>query len=664
MRHAPSEASGGFDFPQVAPEHVHMQRLLANAMGFANPSNGLIDAASGYPVEGWNHEPERGLYLRSFTQLTAIGEWLELLANVAAGQADSPHLSRGEALRQMEQTVTSLLADQADPAISHKGLLVNFLGLESAGRVGPLSEEVEKRRFVEEFGEEPAGRIWSALAARGWILPQQDGSFAKVSRQGEYGERFFTGELASFSTPAVRAKIMAILDERVVQIIFGDNANLTASAAKAIGALRHSSLKDDPQAVLLCERLERFIERQQEGYRFLYDPATGTFFFGWNATQRRFTGWQDGEGRWITGRMNYLVNEFRGPLLFVVQRFELPDEAVKNCGVTLKPYRTADGRDLYTLATWHGSAFQLLGLSLFMQELEQPGWRETLENGVAAYLDYSDRHRLPGFLSESYSGRDTQYTGDIGLPDLAVTDHPRLTDAPSLYTLGTAYSISPEAVEALLAKHWKTIRLLFTDHGPWEGFNTTQNEPIRFQTSAHTLALIVGGIGTAGENMQRYLTWRGVTSLSRVTGEGRPGDAVDFLGGGTQWIGWSPVGDSIEVLHWRAGGRIRGEAVRQGAVTIKTLQPVSLSNGALLLRYRAATPLTNAVLTLSGGPLEFENRIHLRLDATETEREIRIPLPGTPGLEQIGEQVLRFGDPQRPLPVDVTISGWEFLPAP
>jgi hypothetical protein len=659
--HVPPPASPDeFNFPLVKPEHERMQSLLANAMGYLKPENGLVDPASGYPMEGWNQDSERALYLRSFTQLTSIGERLEVLANIAAGYADNPYISGEEALNQLQLMTTSLLHDQTDPKVSAKGLLGNFLGFSPDGRMGPLSDEVQKQKFVDAFGAEQGGQIWDALVAKKWIFPQQDGSFAKVPRKGDYGDKFFTGELAPFSESNTCAKIMAVLDTRVVQIIFGDNANLTASAAKTIGALRHSTLRDEPLAAKLRDKLEQFIANQEEGYRYLYDAESGTFAFGWNATHDRFTGWEDSNGKWIVGRMNYFVNEFRGPLCFVVQRFDLPADAVKNCGFKIKPYRMADGRDFYTLATWEGSAFQSLGLSLFMQELDAPGWRENLENSVAINLDFSTRHELPGFLSEAYSGNGVEYTGSIGIPDVAVTGHPRITNAPSLYTLGTAYEVSPDAVEAFLSSHWKTVRRLFTDHGPWEGFNTTQNKVIEFQTSAHTLALILGGIGSSEENMQRYLTWQGITSLAKVQGgESAP---FNFFSERVQWISWSPTGDSIEALRWRNGYRLRADAVRNGAVTVKPAKPVSLSNGVLLIRYRAAKPL-NTVITLTGGPTAFQNEIFARFDATGAEKEIRVPMPGTPGLESVSELVIRFGDERNPVPVDLTFSGFEFVPA-
>jgi len=652
----------GFNFPLINPQHQNMQRLLINAMGYLNPKHGLVDPLSGYPVEGWNQDPERGLYLRSFTQLTAIGERLELLANIAAGYADNPYISGTAAKDQLELMLSSLLADQYDPQVSASGLLGNFLGFDATGRIGPLSDEVQKQKFVDVFGAEQAAQIWAALVARRWIIPQQDGSFAKIPRKGDYGDRFFTGELAPFAQRNTTAKIMAVLDSRVVQIVFGDNANLTASAAKAIGALLHSSIQNDPAAIRLRAKLEQFIAGQAEGYQQLYDKNSGSFFFGWNATQDRYTGWEDSNGKWIVGHMDYLVNEFRGPLMFVVRRFGLPTAAVKHSGFKIKPYAMADGVDVYTLATWNGSAFESLGLSLFMQELDAPGWRENLENSVDIEIDFSTRHNLPGFLSEAYSGNDLEYTGNIGIPDVAVTDHPRITDAPSLYSLGTAYSIRPDKIERFVEANQKRIEGLFTDHGPWEGFNTTQDKAIEFQTTAHTLALILGAIGSAEQNMQRYLTWKGIDSP--IYGHGANSGVVYFLDQRVTWIPWSPTGDSLEVLRVENGIRISADAVRNSAITVKPPpdEGINLSNGALLIRYRAATPL-DVVMTLVGGPSVFPNEIFTRFNVADAEHEIRIPMPATPGLEGVTELVFRFGDERAPLPVELTITGFEFVPA-
>ena len=133
-----------FAFPGIAKEHPHMRMLVANAFQYVAPGRGTIDAASSYPVEGWNHDPPQGLFLRSFTQLTAIGTWVDLLANIAAGQADNPYISRKEALDDLLRVVRTMRHDQHDPGVSAMGLLGNFLGFDGPRRIGPLAGDVAK----------------------------------------------------------------------------------------------------------------------------------------------------------------------------------------------------------------------------------------------------------------------------------------------------------------------------------------------------------------------------------------------------------------------------------------------------------------------------------------------------------------------------------------
>ena len=99
--------------------------------------------------------------------------------------------------------------------------------------------------------------------------------------------------------------------------------------------------------------------------------------------------------------------------------------------------------EVLALAPWEGSAFQALGLGLWLNEPDRPGWRTLLHNAVAIELDFAARKKLPGFLSESYTGNGTQYTGNVGIPEITVSPNPRITDAASLYTLGVAYQVAP-----------------------------------------------------------------------------------------------------------------------------------------------------------------------------------------------------------------------------
>ncbi|MBV8487275.1 MAG: hypothetical protein JO161_03245, partial [Planctomycetaceae bacterium] len=487
-----SHEDRGFSFPTVPPEHHHARMLLENALLYFAPENGMVDPVSGYPREGWNQDPARGLYLRSFTQLTAIGQYMELLANIAAGTCGTPYLSRQEALRNLAHLVKSLREDQRDPKLSDSGLLGNFLDLASGKRLGPLTADVEKHKIQAVFGTFKGEAIWRALEKKGWIIPRNQDQEADIQRSSNYGWDHFTGSLTPFSDSDTKQKIMDILDQRVVMIVFVDNANLSAAVAKTLGALNRPEIRDLPGVAALRQELEQFLDDQREGYLQLYDGKFGQFYFGRDATKDRHFGWVDVEGKWVTGHVDYLVNEFRGPATFVVTRFALPLEAIGNLGFKMKSYPMQNAPGLPVLAPWEGSAFQALGLDLSMTELERPSWRTLLENLVRVEVDYSRRNKLPGFLSESYSGEGLQYTGSIGIPEITVSSLPRITDAASLYTLGTAYAVAPQEIEHFLAANWPAISELLTPHGPWEGYNSGRKQVIQFQTTAHTLALILG----------------------------------------------------------------------------------------------------------------------------------------------------------------------------
>jgi hypothetical protein len=657
----PAQASSRF--PTVRSEHRHVRALLENAMRYLAPENGMIDAASGYPYEGWNQDPARGLYLRSFTQLTAIGQYMEILANVAAGNADTPFLSAESALAKLSRLVLSLRQDQVDPRLSSGKLLGNFLDLATGKRLGPLASEVEKRKFEDALGRQKGLAIWKALQQKGWIVSQNNDREGAIIRSASYGFDHFDGALASFGDGATKSRIMDILDQRVVLLVFIDNANLSGSVAKSIGALLRPGVKDRVEAVALRRELEAFLEVQREGYARLYDAKAGQFYFGWDATKDRLFGWTDLQGNWTTGHVDYLVNEFRGPATFVVARFGLPFDAIKNLGFKMKPYAMRDGREVYVLAPWEGSAFQALGLELSFSEGDRPGWQQLLKNVIEVEIDYATRHSLPGFLSESYSGEGVEYTGRIGIPDITVSPQPRFTSASSLYTLGTAYAVAPEDVEQFLAANWNIVSSLMTGHGAWEGFNAAKHEVIRFQTSAHTFALILGFLGTASEDMTRYLDQRGLRA--RVEEIFKPGDGADLLASDNQVFAWSDRANPIRSTRKSGAFHVEGERFKDGGIAFVTSRGdgVNLSGGLLTLRYRSGVPMKQAIIALkpSGGPSTsaglIPTEIFTRLANTgEREAEIAVPLPATPGLTRIKEVVISFGPDSNGGPIDLTVS--------
>jgi hypothetical protein len=304
-----------------------------------------------------------------------------------------------------------------------------------------------------------------------------------------------------------------------------------------------------------------------------------------------------------------------------------------------------------------------------MQELEHPAWRKILNDTADIEFDFANRQRLPGFLSEAYSGRGVEYTGIIGIPDLAITEQPRITNAPSLYTLGAASQIAPDKVEHFLETNWPAISRLFTKHGPWEGFDTESRTAIKYQTTAHTLALILGGIGSAPDNMRRYLEFKGL--YGNLLASYAPGDAVDFLSPEMQIIPWTSDGSPINFSRGENLLHIAGHPLRNGRVTLTVPQAggVNLSNGELLIRYRASTPVEHAVITLTkvqGGPYaepQFPTQIFVRFKATGNGvGEIHVPLPATPGLARTKELVLALGKDSEAMEADLTITALKFVP--
>ena len=152
---------------------------------------------------------------------------------------------------------------------------------------------VARQAFLERFDAPKGQAIWDALQSARWIAPRGDGSAAEIRRCEGYGWDRFTGPLAPFSDDETKRQVLELLDQRVVLIVFGDNANLSASVAKAIGALLRSDAADEPDVAAARRELEAFLDDQEAGYARLYDADAGQFFFGWDQTHGRHFGWEE-----------------------------------------------------------------------------------------------------------------------------------------------------------------------------------------------------------------------------------------------------------------------------------------------------------------------------------------------------------------------------------
>jgi hypothetical protein len=261
-----------------------------------------------------------------------------------------------------------------------------------------------------------------------------------------------------------------------------------------------------------------------------------------------------------------------------------------------------------------------------------------------------------------------QYTGAVGIPEITVSPRPRITDAASLYTLGVAYTIDPEAIERFLAANWSTISSLFTVHGPWEGYNVTRREPIRFQTTAHTLSLVLGLLGTGPANMKRYVDHAGLGE--RLSEHLRPGVAADLLAAESNVFAWANKDGQVRSGREGESFRVEGDAIRLLGIAFvpRTSAPLNLSGGHLRIRYRTRGAIDAVVIQLKPAGVAADSGLITKEIATRfadtagRDEEIVIPLPATLGLSRIKEVVISHEQPTASPKVDLTLTRFDFAP--
>ena len=185
---------------------------------------------------------------------------------------------------------------------------------------------------------------------------------------------------------------------------------------------------------------------------------------------------------------------------------------------------------------------------------------------------------------------------------------------------------------------------------------------IRFQTTAHTLALILGLLGTGSDHMKAYLESKGLGS--RLDEIFNPGDDVDLLSGGTQVFAWNGKESPIQSRREKNAFHARTDRINNAGIAFVPSSPhgANLSGGLLTLRYRSSVPIDQAIITLkpvgsspaANGLIPTEIFCHFA-NTGGRDHEIPIPLPATPGLTQIKEVVITFGPESQGRPIDLSI---------
>ena len=193
---------------------------------------------------------------------------------------------------------------------------------------------------------------------------------------------------------------------------------------------------------------------------------------------------------------------------------------------------------------------------------------------------------------------------------------------------------------------------------------------IKFQTTAHTLSLVLGFIGTGSEHMKRYLDSK---NLSHRLMESYPlGDDVDLLAEGIQVFAWSDQKAGVKSNREKSVFFVKGDRVARLGVAFITPRPegLNLSGGVMTIGYRSTQPLDGATITFkpanpnsSNVPALITKELFTRLSvAAASTSELSVMLPATPGLTNIKEVVITH-ESNTGQPVDLMIERFTVKPA-
>ena len=210
---------------------------------------------------------------------------------------------------------------------------------------------------------------------------------------------------------------------------------------------------------------------------------------------------------------------------------------------------------------------------------------------------------------------------------------------------------------------------LRTDHGPWEGYQVQKQKPIAFQTTAHTLSLLLGALGNGPENMQRYLAENQLEQ--KVARAFYPGAGIDFLSAGINRLTWSADGGKTELLPDPEVLTLRCESKSVAGLVLKLPenQPANISGNELILHYTSDQAVPEVRIKIprgtAPGPGVIPNEIITRFKVTDAAGEVlRIPLPTHPALTDIRSLEVNMIRSADALPVTLKINQLGTAPHP
>jgi|GEM_PF-2206427 len=223
--------------PLTQEEQTLRTSLITQNLDFFKDDVG-IDTASGLPLDFLNimempnpdpsAPPSTYPMPVGYTQPTAIGFYVEILAQIALGQITTPNISKADALTRLEKAISSLETIQT--SLGYKGL-IPFVNLKQGMTI---------------------------------MIPPTD--------------------------PMPPQMINAPYSPYSSTIGFGDNANLSQSIAAAVGLLENGTFSgaDLARATALISRFETILTKQAEGFSAFYDHGAKLFYASYDTGSRTF----------------------------------------------------------------------------------------------------------------------------------------------------------------------------------------------------------------------------------------------------------------------------------------------------------------------------------------------------------------------------------------
>ena len=405
---------------------------------------------------------------------------MELLANVVAGQADSPDLlARAGPGAASTHLVATLRRDQQRPDARLEGPARQLPrpGHRQAARPAGLRRR-EGRRSSTPSARRRARRSGRPCRPRGGSSRGTTDREAEIQR----GEQVRLGALRRPARPLRATSRRSGRSWRSSTSGSSWSSSATTptsptSAAKTIGALLPPEVagpargrRDPPRARSVPRRPEGRLRPPLRRRRPASSTSAGTPPGTASSAGRTC------QGNWTTGPHGLLRQRVprpgdvrRRPVRAPRRRDRQPrlqDEALPAAGRRGRSTPWPRGRARRS-RRW--------GWACRSTELESPSWRTLLGN-VGRRRDRLRRAQGPAGLPLRvvHRRRRPVHGRASASPRSPSRPGPRITDAASLYCLGVAYTIAPDKVERFLAANWPVVSTLLTDHGPWEGYNVTR----------------------------------------------------------------------------------------------------------------------------------------------------------------------------------------------